>query len=306
MSSTKLKAKCSGVRKMPSGAYAMNLRVVTWNAEGMFAPALHRTPGDSPFKSRRTRRAGTSDAIAVVRKLDADIITVPEFGIVDELPLSTRSELANMGYRLFEFPYDDEYRPPIEMAILTRLPVVSHKTYRLGEHRSVGSVVVQAGQAQLRVVAVHLDDKKESTRLSETEDLVGIANSEKRPVLMMGDFNAMHYDDWFARLVQSALFGVLVRAMPKGYLRYVLERLVEMGKGEVVAYIKRHSTLRDLDPGLSRTITAKQHGLEWIPALRLAKIDWVFASAEIAMKEYKIVSDVGSDHRPVQVTVHVT
>lgn len=278
---------------------AKQLRIVTWNAEGMFAPAHHRTIPDAQFLARRTRRASTSDALAVIRQLDADIITIPEFGVVGELPLEARDSLAELGYALFEFPYDDEYEPPIEMAILTRLPVVSHKTYRLGEHRSVGSVVVQAGQAQLRVVAVHLDDKKESTRLLEAKDLADIVSSEKRPVLLMGDFNAMHRDDWFARIVRSRLLRAFAQLLPKGHLQYVLVRLAEMGKGEVIDYLQGLDTIQNLDTGLQRTITPKQYGLEWLPAVHLAKIDWIFSSKGIAAKSYTAHSDVGSDHRPI-------
>lgn len=278
---------------------------MTWNAEGMFAPAQYRTDEDAQYKSRRTRRASTEDALAVVSRLDADIITIPEFGVSGELPASARNRLTEMGYQLFEFPYNDEYKPPIGMVIITRLPVVSHVAYRLGERRSVGSVVVQAGKTQLRVIAVHLDDKKESTRMKEAEDLVRIANDSSMPILMMGDFNAMRSDDWFAKLVRSMMFKMLWRYMPQSHIRYVLERLSEMGKGEVIRYIQEGSRLHDLDPWLLRTITAKQHGLEWVPAIRLAKIDWLFASSEVSVDEYMVADDVGSDHRPVIASINI-
>lgn len=269
----------------------------------MFAPALHRTSEGSMYESRRTKRAGTNNALAVISQLDADIVVVPEFGVVDELPANTRGELKKMGYELFEFPYNDEYRPAIGMAIITRLPVVSHTTYRLGERRSVGGVVVQANGQQLCVIAIHLDDKKEETRIAEVADLAEIVNKQPEPVLVMGDFNAMPGADWFARLVRSKPFALVVQTLPKSHLQYVFQRLAEMGKGTAIQVLLAQTKLHNLDMRNRRTITAKSRGLEWLPSIRLAKIDWIFASKNLHASSYTVLHDVGSDHRPVVATV---
>lgn len=72
-----------------------------------------------------------------------------------------------------------------------------------------------------------------------------------------------------------------------------------MAMGTTIAYLLKETTLHDLDTKNRRTISGKQRGLEWIPAVRLAKIDWIFGSKQFRTLSYRIMRDVGSDHRPV-------
>ena len=60
----------------------MNLRVMSWNAEGMFV------------EGSMTRRASPDDALAVLREVGADIVVVPEFGVFERMSEKTSSAIA--------------------------------------------------------------------------------------------------------------------------------------------------------------------------------------------------------------------
>ena len=62
------------------------LRVATWNAEGMFV------------EGTKTRRATSHDAITALRRLNADIVFVPEFGDMSRLNQPTITAIRSLGY----------------------------------------------------------------------------------------------------------------------------------------------------------------------------------------------------------------
>lgn len=271
------------------------LRAVTWNAEGMFV------------EGTRTRRATPHDAVHTIKRLEADVIVVPEFGFYAQLDGTYRNALAAYGYRVIEVPYEDNTRVDdnkdveLGLAVLTRLPVVSTETHRLGGTRNCCEVIVRDEQGErLRVIAVHLDDKSEESRLRQADTLADIVNSKPQlPTLVMGDFNAMHTSSKFARMAKTRVFARLSRAIPNHAARYYVSRVHEMALGTTIGYILQMTKLRDLDPSLKRTITPKTYGAEWLPALRVAKIDWIFGTRQFKTRSYRVQRDVGSDHRPV-------
>ena len=266
------------------------LRVVTWNAEGMFV------------EGSKTRRALPHDALAVLRKLKADFVVVPEFGNIatahEEILLAIRS----LGYEISLAAYDDERSPGVGMAILSRLPVTSALRHALPE---TGRPYIElhardeAGE-QIRVIGVHLDDRAEDTRLKQIVAVISSVNGDiSAPTLVMGDFNAMHEKSLFARVARSSIAGRLASLVRHEQLRSVAGRVHEMGYGTTINTMLNDTKLRDLDTKHRRTISAKQAGLEWAPALRLAKIDWIFGSKQFKVIGYRVLRDVGSDHRPV-------
>ena len=89
------------------------LRVVTWNAEGMFV------------EGTKTRRATPHDALRVLRRLNADIIVIPEFGRLDGLRDEIHTAMASLGYEVVSTPYHDSNAPGLGLVVLSRLPVVS-------------------------------------------------------------------------------------------------------------------------------------------------------------------------------------
>ena len=266
------------------------LRVVTWNAEGMFV------------EGSKTTRALPHDALAVLQKLKADFVVVPEFGNIATAREETMLAIRALGYEISLAAYDDERSPGIGMAVLSRLPVVSVAQHALPETRRPYIELHARDEAgeQLRIIGVHLDDRSEVTRMKQIVSVVSIINAgASTPTLVMGDFNAMHEKSLFARVARSSVAGRLSARVKHDQLRSVASRVHEMGRGTTIKTILTDTRLRDLDTKHRRTISAKQAGLEWAPALRLAKIDWIFGSKHFKVISYKVQRDVGSDHRPV-------
>lgn len=267
------------------------LTVVTWNAEGMFVVGT------------KTRRALPPQAIEILRDLDGDIVVVPEFGRLADLDSATESAIRELGYELVTLAYDEPRTPGLGFAVMSRLPVrESHAHVLTGSKRQLLEVVCQdADGKSLRVFGAHLDDRSEAGRLREITSIADIVTRyADEPVLLAGDFNAMHRDAWFARMMRTRTVRHVSRRIPHTLVRSMATRVGEMALGTTIAYLLEHTRLHDLDPGRQRTISARQAGLERAPSWRLAKIDWVFGSEHIRTVDYRVLGDVGSDHRPVR------
>ncbi|MEO5949078.1 MAG: endonuclease/exonuclease/phosphatase family protein, partial [Candidatus Saccharimonas sp.] len=142
--------------------------------------------------------------------------------------------------------------------------------------------------------------RSEGGRLLEISAISDVINTRiGKDVLLLGDFNAMHRDSWFARLARSSVAHHVSKRVTHQLIHSMAERVQEMALGTTVGHLLEHTTLHDLDPGHARTVSGKQAGLEWMPSWRLAKIDWIFGSEGVSTSRYRVMKDVGSDHRPV-------
>ncbi len=275
----------------------MNLRVVTWNAEGMFVTGS------------KTRRADRHQALKVVRKLKADIIFVPEFGSTDKVEPATITALHALGYQTVVYSYNQtKHLGEYGGALLTRLPLMSHTLHHF---TNTGRTFIEAhlrleGGKTLRVIGLHLDDRSEQLRLEQIEQATAVINrADAGETIVLGDFNAMHQKSAFAKVARSKVAKNVADNLPHKQLRYMSQRVSEMAAGTTVEYLLHNTSLHDLDGKLRRTISAKQQGLEWAPSLRLAKIDWIFGTNGIKTIKYTVHKDVGSDHRPVQADIEI-
>lgn len=277
-----------------------HLRVVTWNAEGMFV------------EGSMTRRASPHNALKVVRLLDADLIVVPEFGIHGKLEQPIITALHSLGYEIIEVPYEDRTMPAYvpkhyEMAILSRFPVTSMATNRLGKTRNSVELRVLVGNREVRILGIHLDDKTEASRLIQAEDLSRIITADKTiPTLVMGDFNAMVKSSQFAKLMRSSLLHQISKSISHEQLKSITTRLHDMALGTTLEYLFTNTHLVDFDPRHQHTLSGKTAGLEWVPSLRLAKIDWILGSKHFQVLSYKVIKDVGSDHRPIVADLQIS
>lgn len=272
------------------------LRVVTWNAEGMFV------------EGTKTRRATPHDALATLRHLDADIVVVPEFGRISTLKEEIRLSLESLGYELTMLKYDEPRLPGLGFAILSRLKVVSSQVHNLHDsRRQVLEVRCKSLEGVvIRVLGIHLDDRSEKGRLNEIASVADIVNNNHdTPTLLLGDFNAMRRESLFATFARSSSARGMIRRVNHELVRSIAERVAEMAIGTTIEYLETHTKLHDMDRGMKRTISSKQDGLEWVPSWRLAKIDWIFGSKHFSTRSYHVLPDVGSDHRPVLATLDV-
>lgn len=276
------------------------LRVVTWNAEGMFTPPF-AVPEGVTYLAMHTRRASVDDAVATIQMLDADIVVIPEFGSFGQLEDEARAALHALGYNLVEVPYEDRYQPQIMLCVLSRLTIVTVSRLRLGDLRNAAAVTVSFDDGRhLRLFGVHLDDDNEAFRMQQVPDLVQeIVSDHQTPTLVMGDFNAMDAHSFPARIARSVPVRWFAAMVPSAKLRHIVRRVVEMASGTTIRSVEHRTHLYDLDDKHRLTISAKQAGLEWVPAIRLAKIDWIFGTKHFRVERYSVYRDVGSDHRPV-------
>lgn len=275
------------------------LTLTTWNAEGMFV------------KGALNRRALPHDALVALKQLNSDIVVIPEFGVHGSLRGEIRTTIQSLGYQIVEVPYEDATMPEhipehYEMAVLSRLPIVSMSTHRLGGTRNSVEIRVLVDKKQVRILGVHLDDKSEQQRLVQAKDLVDTVREDVRiPTIVMGDFNAMHVSSNFAKLTRSKAAKLFTNTIQHEQIKSMAGRVHEMAAGTTIDYIEKHTKLQNLDPSNRHTVSGKQAGLEWMPAIRLAKLDWIFASRQFSVVSYRVARDVGSDHRPVVAIVRL-
>lgn len=266
------------------------LTVATWNAEGMFV------------EGTMTRRASPHDALNVLRELGADVVVIPEFGSLGGLRDEIRTTILALGYQIAAVPYREARTPGLGFVILSRLPIVSEHAYDLAiTGRSMLEIVCKnESGGHLRVIGVHLDDRGEDIRMAQIRDVVRVVNENvSLPTLLMGDMNAMHEKSKFALFVRSKLAHRVIKHIAHPQIAKMSKIVQDMALGTTINYLLKETLLHDLDLGRKRTISGRQRGLEWIPAFRLAKIDWIFGTKHISVQSYRVYRDVGSDHRPV-------
>ena len=255
-----------------------------------------------------TRRAVPRDGVAVLKKLDADIVVIPEFGVHEKLEEVTKVAIQSLGYQIIEAPYEDwtlaSHVPKrYEMALLTRLSLRSHTLHHFtNSNRAFIEAIIElpGGKDMLRVFGVHLDDKTEESRLVQIAELGDLLNKPHvGEVLVMGDFNAMTAESLTSKILRTKYAGAMGKRFITEQLRSMSERVNQMAIGSTIATLLEISSLHDLDGRHRFTISGKQRGMEWFPAIRLAKIDWIFGSKNVHTIHYKVLPDSGSDHRPV-------
>ncbi|MEO5949644.1 MAG: endonuclease/exonuclease/phosphatase family protein, partial [Candidatus Saccharimonas sp.] len=131
------------------------LRVVTWNAEGMFV------------EGTKTRRGSPHDALETLKKLDADIVVVPEFGRLVDLKDAVQTTIRSLGYDAVTLTYDEPRTAGLGFAILSRLPITQTLTHILpSSKRQLLEVICRTDyDDDIHVFGAHLDDRSEGGRL---------------------------------------------------------------------------------------------------------------------------------------------
>lgn len=277
------------------------MKIVSWNLEGRLSDLASNERG-TPEK-----------IVAALKELDADVLVHPEaFGADKPVSAETESALRVLGYSWQSVDYDDLIErgekaavPRPHMMILSRLPIKRFETIRPGNLRNMLVVWVEdpATGREVRVIGVHLEDREEQLRLKQVGPLVEYISSSDMPTVMAGDFNAMPPDAFRSRLIHSGLFRDPARLMPHAHMRYTMGRLSEMATGTTIATILRETNLVNTDPKLQPTTTPKMRKMEWLPSVRLAKIDWMFVSPDVAYRNFHVSDDLGSDHRALSLEI---
>lgn len=132
----------------------------------------------------------------IIRGLEADVIALQEvgFGAGEENPAELVAELA--GYTALAAPIERRDGARHGNVLLTRLPVVSSRTFRLDyerhEPRTALEACLQTGGRQLRVVATHLGLRPGERRFQVRKLLEQVSGDAQSVTVLLGDFN-----EWF-------------------------------------------------------------------------------------------------------------
>lgn len=275
------------------------MKVTSWNVECKLS------------ETSRTKRGHPDQIMAMIRKINADVLMLVEAHVEDSLEnLKHHKELLNMGYRIYNVPYQNDTLAkssfedaPLSLMLLSKLPMNNCRTIRLGDKRNALTAVITdpKSKQQFRMIGIHMDDRSEETRLKQAKELSVIINESDLPTVMAGDYNAMHGEDiWPAKLLRSRP----IKRMSNYVLPAISIRAVEMARGEALQILES-TGLHDADPTHRPTTTPKMRGFEWLPSIRLIQIDHIFISDSIKVNSFHVAADGGADHRAITAELNI-
>lgn len=277
----------------------MSIRVASWNTEGRLGWIA------------RKGRGSPNRIVDALLGLDADVIFLPEaFGVRTAKGVNER--LRQAGYAWHDAQYRDAGKPPQpgdsnpHNRFLYRIPLILHSEARYADIRTMQTVIVldPATHQEIRIMGIHLDDRSETLRIAQVEDLADHVLLDKRPTVLMGDFNAV-YRAGIARFIGSGFMKFVARMMPNARARSLLVRLSDMATGTALDYLLSQARLQEADPAHQPTMTLKTRGFLWLPSLRIVQLDHMLYSDSLSVTGYAIAADGGSDHRAISATVEV-
>lgn len=280
----------------------MAIKVAAWNVEGRLSPRTDE------------RRGSPKHILVEICRLNADIIVLLE-AHHGEVAVGVDERLRQYGYEWHDVLYSDmplrfdseeRLNGVYYLRILSRLPLEDVREQRFGDIRTLVSMAVvdPVTNRQIRIVGVHLDDRAEMLRMKQVEALSHFIAAEKLPVVVLGDFNAV-WDGIMARVIRSRPVRWVARHMPGEWLRSLAVRFTDMASGTTMSFLAENTSLRDADIEHRPTATPKLYGAEWLPGIRLAQLDHILLSDDLAATHLEVAHDGGADHRAVSATIHL-
>lgn len=279
----------------------MSIKIAAWNIEGRLSPRTHG------------RRGSPQHILAGIRRLDADIIVLPEV-YYEKIAPGVDEQLQQLGYQWQDALYGDiilatdseDRSKGVYLRILSRLPLEDVRRLRFRDVRTLltATVVDPSSGRRIRLLATHLDDRAEALRMKQVEAMEEFINTESMPTVMLGDFNAI-WDSWVARWVRSRLVRWLAGHAPSEWLRSVAIRFTDMASGTALQFLADHAGMHDADVKRKATATPKLYGAEWLPSIRLAQLDHILLSDDLDADHVDVARDGGSDHRAIMTTIRV-
>lgn len=270
------------------------MKIASWNVENRLTARAHSSRG-TPLH-----------ILEEIKKLDADILVLPE-AYSKKPEVGVDDYLRELGYVWHDARYDERTRPgesidtnDLYLRVLSRFPFIETKPLRWNNERNTVSVTIQDPETKLpiRVIAVHLDDRTEKSRLCQIDEAITYVNSSDLPTVMLGDFNAMH-TSLGAKILSSRIVRVMAAFIPHFQFRIMATRLSEMALGATLLRLENETSLREVDVKHRPTATPKMHAVEWMPSICLAQIDHIFVTPNIEASNFHISKDGGSDHRAI-------
>lgn len=268
-------------------------RVATWNVEGRLAPsALDGTRSTPELIARQ------------VLQMDADVVFLPEAFRGNSPNREVVRLFEKAGYHSFVCAYGDTERLSEEAdaatysLVLSRLLVRKAESVRYDAYRSLPVVTLSTEGSDVIVAGMHLDDRSENQRSVQVSAIVERFRDLAAPLILMGDFNAMHHSK-LARLYNLPVIRSVARIVPHPFISSMIVRFSEMASGTVLHALMKNLSLYDADNRRRATATPKLRGVEWMPSIRLAQLDHILLSKDFTVNNIRVLPDGGSDHRAV-------
>ena len=150
---------------------------------------------------------------------------------------------------------DDNYgRYGFLTLVETTAPVVDTEEIRLGR-RPAHLIHLLLGKQALTVASLYLNDQSETNRIEQTAQLLEyLEKYSEQPVVLMGDFNAMHGEAVVARALRSQLVRTSLGKL--SIANNTLPRLIDMASGDTLAALKA-AGFQDAEPYHSPTIPSQ-------------------------------------------------
>ncbi|HMI08914.1 MAG TPA: endonuclease/exonuclease/phosphatase family protein [Candidatus Saccharimonadales bacterium] len=273
------------------------MKIASWNVEGRLTLMTKK-------------RRGTPEKILnMIETINADVFILPE-AYMGQPATGVNERLQKMGYEWQDARYDernDEDHPDdIYIRVLSRFKILENKQLRWNDVRGLLAVVIEdpkSGQ-KIRFIATHLDERTETRRLAQLKDAVSFINSSNMPTVMLGDFNAMHLDQK-SQFIQNKVVKGMTFLIPHKRIKGRAGMLIEMATGTSLRFLESETNLRDIDLLHIPTTTPKLREMEWMPSIRMAQIDHIFASPEIQAVGFSVSKDGGSDHRAISANITI-
>jgi endonuclease/exonuclease/phosphatase family metal-dependent hydrolase len=279
----------------------VSLKIASWNVEGR----LHGYV--------KAGRGSAAAIVAAIAKLDADIIILPE-AYLDTPAAGIDTQLKGMGYEIHDIAYGHEDRDwSLEymggmpyLRVLSRVPILSIQKSAWAKARNLLTFTVKdpATNQTALFLATHLDDRSETLRDQQIDDIVPYIKKAELPAVMLGDFNAM----WAtprAKVLGSRAVRLIARNLPHMQIRDIATRLTDMATGSVLKRLKVEVGLRDADGKKRPTTTPKMREIPFMPSIRLVQIDHILVSSTIEVENHTVYPDMGSDHRAISAEITI-
>lgn len=283
------------------------MKIASWNIESRL----------SRYKMK-TKRAQPEDIVRAISFINPDIMFFPE-AFSNKLDNKVKESLDELGYILVPVPYNhkDDGRVWGEFKNLHLLMIYKKEfkkdirvnTIRLADFRNAIELVDKKNN--LVVYGVHLDDRLEKVRIEMAKDLKRISSKRKEDILILGDYNAMHKEDWKSKVLRNSFVRKSLLALGRVIAdkERIIARTLDMALGTALEVLTKDGGFKDIDQKMRPTTTLKMRDREFLPSFRLTQIDHILykfnkkSIKRIGFKSYKIYQDLGSDHRAISINL---
>jgi endonuclease/exonuclease/phosphatase family metal-dependent hydrolase len=279
------------------------IKVAAWNIEGrltQYGPLTHGQP---------------VDILSEIKHLNADILVLPEAYLrkpdktVDDSIKQLKYEYRDASYGNQERDWSKEFLSVIpSIRILSKLKILESEIICFGEIRNLITITVQDPKTKkyILIIATHLDDRSETSRLRQSKDISEYIKTKNMPTIMLGDFNAMWIHDIKGRILNLSLIRFVAYHFPIKIIKDFLVRVCEMSKGDTLNFLEKNASLKATTLRHTPTVSPRNRTFPWMPYISIFQIDHILITNQLASTNMIIINNKNSDHSIVSATIAIS